>query len=69
MTTDVEAMLAPGQVARRLGVSDQMVRDWMKTGRLPAVRTALGRLIHPDDVDRLIEERRRRQAARAGKDG
>jgi excisionase family DNA binding protein len=64
MTAQLSEMLAPSQVARRVGVSDQLVRVWIRTGRLPSVRTALGHLVRPEDADRLAAERERRRVQR-----
>jgi excisionase family DNA binding protein len=49
--------LRPSEAARRLEVSVELVRSWMKEGRLPHVRTPLGRLVPRDAVERLAAER------------
>ncbi len=49
--------MGPSQASHALGVSGQHVRDLCKAGRLVAVRTTLGWLIDPDDVERLRLER------------
>ena len=52
--------LTPTQARRRLELSAKRVCQLTVAGRLPGVRTALGRLLDPRDVERLAEERRRR---------
>ncbi len=54
---DVGALITVGQAARRLGVSPEMVRQWLRDQRLPHVTTALGRLIDPRAVEAFAEER------------
>lgn len=52
--------LLTGDVARLLHVSPVTVRQWERTGRLRAVRTARGvRLFERAAVDRLLLERQR----------
>jgi len=58
--------LTPAEVARLLGVSVEMVRTWLKAGRIEHVRTPLGRLIPAAEVDRLAAERRQRGCERRG---
>ena len=65
MATPLEEQLTPTQAAHRLGLSPQRVKQLLTTGQLPCVRTPLGALIDPEDVDRLITER----AAAAGRAG
>jgi excisionase family DNA binding protein len=55
MTT---ATLTTSQVARRLGVSAERIRQLTRAGRLSPQRTALGCLYDPDDVERLALQRR-----------
>ncbi len=54
---DLDQLISVGQAARRLDVSPEMVRVWLRDGRLPYVHTALGRLIDPRAVDQFAEER------------
>ena len=54
--------LTPTQAGRRLELRAERVRQLTAEGRLACVRTALGRLLDPADVERLAEERRRRRA-------
>ncbi len=49
--------LRTGQVARRLGNSQEYVRVLIAKGRLRAIRTPLGRLISEQSVAKLIAER------------
>ena len=54
--------LTPTQAGRRLELSAERVRQLTADGRLPCIRTPLGRLLDPRDVERLAAERRRRRA-------
>jgi len=56
-------LLSPSQAARRAGVSSQAIKVWVDTGRVHGTRTALGRLIDRESLDRVIEERATRRAA------
>ena len=58
---DANEYLSPSQAARALKVSEAAVRLWVKRGVLSAVRTAIGHLIPRQEVERLAEERRKRQ--------
>ena len=51
--------LTPTQAGRRLELSAERVRQLTAEGRLACVRTPLGRLLDPRDVERLGEERGR----------
>jgi len=53
--------MSPAQAARRLGLSGEYVRELCNTGRLKHQRTALGRLIHAESVERFRREREARQ--------
>ncbi|WP_038040167.1 helix-turn-helix domain-containing protein [Thermorudis peleae] len=57
--------LTPAEAARMLEVSVERVRTWLKTGRMACVKTPLGRLIPPQEVERIAVER----AKKGGKDG
>jgi excisionase family DNA binding protein len=53
MAIDRDDYLTTGQAAERMGVSRQTVLDWIKAGRLPALRGPGPRsrhLIHKDDA-------------------
>jgi excisionase family DNA binding protein len=56
--------LRPSEAARRLEVSVELVRVWMRDGRLPHVRTPLGRLVPRDVVERLAAERQEKKGGR-----
>ena len=51
--------LTPTQAGRRLNLSAERVRQLTQAGQLACVRTPLGRLLDPADVERLAAERRR----------
>jgi len=53
----MDELLSSGEVARRLGISAERVRQFAQAGRLPYVRTPLGRLYRSADVERLLAER------------
>jgi len=63
MSTTLEDMMSPAQVARRLDVTPARVRQMLDRGELPYVATPLGRLVEANDVNTLLEKRR--VAARA----
>lgn len=62
---DISTALAPSQAARRLGLSKTMVCLLCRQGQLNAVKTTLGWLIEPEDVERLRVERAERKRAGA----
>jgi len=49
-------LLKPEEVAERLAVSPKIVREWLRTGKIPGVR--LGRLwrVDPAALERVIQE-------------
>jgi excisionase family DNA binding protein len=55
----IERYLSPSEAARELGISSERVRQLVREGRLAAVRTPLGRLISPEALAALAEQRRR----------
>jgi hypothetical protein len=57
---EVEKWLSPSQAGAMLGTSGQWVTQLARRGELDAVRTSLGWLINPDDVERLANERLKR---------
>jgi excisionase family DNA binding protein len=57
--------LTRGQVATRLGISPERVRQLTFDGRLPCTQTPLGRLYKLSDVEALAHERRTRTQAGA----
>jgi excisionase family DNA binding protein len=66
MAIDVTGYVTPAEAARRLGLSVEMVRVWLKSGRIEHVRTPLGRLIPTAEVERIATERQRRGGERRG---
>jgi len=58
MSTPLEDVLSPAQVARRLEVTPARVRQMLDRGELAYVATPLGRLIEANDVETLVEKRR-----------
>lgn len=58
--------LTPAEAARRLGLSVEMVRTWLRAGRIEHVRTPLGRLIPASEIERLAIERQQRGGVRRG---
>jgi excisionase family DNA binding protein len=54
--------IGASEAARLLGVSPQSIRDWIKDGRLPALRTGIGNVVRVADVQRLAAERATRKA-------
>ena len=64
----LEELLPPGQVARQLNISVELVRTWMRSGRIRYVSTRLGRLIPRAEVERIAGERQRRRTGSAGKE-
>ena len=55
-----EPTLTRGQVATRLGISPERVRQLTIAGRLPCTETPLGRLYRDSDVQALAHEREAR---------
>jgi excisionase family DNA binding protein len=53
----VSDLLPVSEAARRAGVSRDTLIAWADAGYVAAVRTKLGRLIVPGDLERLIRER------------
>jgi hypothetical protein len=49
--------LPPSQAAARLGISGEYLTYLTKRGRLHPLVTPLGRLYHPDDVEKVRQER------------
>ena len=54
---DVETAMSIRQAAQRLEMSDTTVRNYVESGKLIAVRTALGWLIDAGDVERMAASR------------
>lgn len=63
-TMDPSTLWPTGRVAREAQVSNPLVHKWVARGDLtPALRTQLGMLFRPSDVQRFIEERKRARTA------
>lgn len=54
---EVESWLSPSEAGDIIGTSGQWVTSLARKGSLDAVRTSLGWLINPEDVERLASER------------
>lgn len=54
---EVESWLSPSEAGEILGTSGQWVTTLARNQKLDAVRTSLGWLINPADVERLANER------------
>lgn len=54
---EVESWLSPSQAGRALGTSGQWVTHLARTRQLRGVKTALGWLVDPNDVQRMANER------------
>jgi excisionase family DNA binding protein len=62
----MKPILTPGEVARRAGVTREMVLIWVRQGRLQAHRTESGRhFFEETEVVRFLKDRERRRASRA----
>ncbi len=54
---EIENWLSPSQAGAMLGTSGQWVTQLARRGELDAVRTPLGWLVNPADVERVANER------------
>lgn len=54
---EIESWLSPSEAGSVLGTSGQWVTKLARRGELDAVRTSLGWLVNPADVERLANER------------
>lgn len=61
---ELKGWLTPTQAAARLGCSKLTVLRWADSGRLPVLRTPLGRLLRAEDVQALAAERERHPSRR-----
>ena len=61
---EVESWLSPSEAGEILGTSGQWVTTLARNEKLDAVRTSLGWLINPADVERLANERLERAQKR-----
>lgn len=52
--TQHERKLTPSQVARRLDVTPETVREWIRTGKLPSIKLPSGRMkVRERDVEAI----------------
>ena len=59
--TAISGWLSPSQAGARVGLTAQRIVQLARAGEIEHVLTPLGRLLDPDAVERLAEERRRRR--------
>jgi excisionase family DNA binding protein len=58
----LDGYLRPSEAARRLEVSVEALRQWMREGRIPHIETPLGRLLPAAEVERLATERQEKKS-------
>jgi excisionase family DNA binding protein len=63
----LDGYLRPSEAARRLEVSVEALRQWMREGRIPHIETPLGRLLPAAEVERLAAERQQKQMSKGGR--
>ncbi len=56
---EVQRWLSPSQAGRVLGTSGQWVTHLARSGELRGVKTALGWLVDPEDVETMAKKRNR----------
>jgi excisionase family DNA binding protein len=56
-TEDIRTWLSTSQAANALGMSGMTIGNWIREGRLRAIRTTLGFLIDPSSVREMKEKR------------
>ena len=56
---EVESWLSPSQAGRVLGTSGQWVTHLARRGELRGVKTALGWLVDPGEVEKMAHKRSR----------
>ncbi len=54
---ELVGMLRTGEAARRLGISQEALRSWVRRGKIRCVETPFGRLFERGEVNRLAVER------------
>ena len=59
----VPEALTTGQVAKRVGVSPNTVRAWIKAGKLPAFRVGERLRVRTEDVGRMVADATNGKAA------
>ncbi len=52
----MDALLTPEDVSERLGVTAKTVRQWLRSGELIGIKVGKSWRIHPQDLDRLLNE-------------
>lgn len=57
-------LLSTSAAARVAGVSAESIRSWIRAGILPAQTTAIGALIDPHELDRVLQIREQSQRER-----
>jgi len=57
VTLEGENYITVVEVARRVGVSEETVRRWIRLGKLPARRLILNYLVLERDVEELLRRR------------
>ena len=65
MPAVIDQPLTTGAAARAAGVSEQTIRSWARSGRLPVIATPLGMLIDRATLGQIIAEREAAQRERA----
>lgn len=60
--TRTSALLTPGEMARRCGVSPETIRRWARQGRIDYVRSPSGRIRFPED-QKVLQEVPRQESA------
>ena len=61
LVEDLEGLMTPTQTAQRLRLSTVYLAKLDRLGRLPAIRTPLGRLYLPSEVERYAAHRAQQQ--------
>jgi excisionase family DNA binding protein len=56
--TNEDPYLTPLQIAEQMGVSDQTVYDWIRSGKLPATKVQRLLRIRRSDLQRMLEAHR-----------
>ena len=64
LNTDITTWPTRSIAARQLGVSSELITNFLDRGLLKFIPTKLGRLIDPADLERLRRERAAKEKAR-----
>lgn len=62
----IEGWWSPSEAGRVLETSGQWVTHLARTGQVRGVKTSLGWLVDPEDVEALAKEKKRKQRANKG---